>query len=414
MVFTIENLCEASRDGDIQTVRDIVTSKEVDINDTENNEWTPLMCAMDYNQAEIVRFLLTQPELQLDKRNSISETALHWACGTTVLRLFCQDRRCSPSVVNIKDFDGMTALMMAVYCGRLEIVKEMEKVEGIDFDTKDSRGRTLIEVARRRIKMAVAIEPASLNKYTAVLEYLLNRKKKTLKGMAANSVAKHLKNKEDIDALVDDQHILKSLKPFVADFIERLTFTIEDLYTACIAGNIQAVSDIVTSKEVDINDTDYCGNTPLYTPLMLAVESYHTEVVRFLLTQPELQLNKRNSDGRTALHWACWYNSDITIVRLLCQDKRCTPSVLNIEDNDGRTALMLAVYNGRLEIVKEMENVEGIDFDTKDKDGKSIIEVAIAMANMNNIKNTVEMLEYLHDRKEETLKKMAANSVTTY
>ena len=54
----------------------------------------------------------------------------------------------------------------------------------------------------------------------AVLKYLLDRKKNTLRGMAANSVAKLLKNKEDIDALVDDQHIPKSLKPLVADFFD--------------------------------------------------------------------------------------------------------------------------------------------------------------------------------------------------
>ena len=143
--------------------------------------------------------------------NFDGRTALHWACQTNsnvaVVRLFCQDRRCTPSVVNIKDNDGRTALMKAVYLGKLEIVKEMEKVEGIDFDTKDSDGRTLIEVARMRNN-------------TAVLEYLRDRKKNTLEGMAANSVAKRLKNKEDIDALVDDQHIPQSLKPLVADFFD--------------------------------------------------------------------------------------------------------------------------------------------------------------------------------------------------
>ena len=84
--------------------------------------------------------------------------------------------------------------MWAVYSGQLEIVKEMEKVEGIDFDTKDRYGRTLIEGARVRNN-------------TAVLEYLRDRKKNTLREVAAKIVAKHLENVEDIDALVDDQHI---------------------------------------------------------------------------------------------------------------------------------------------------------------------------------------------------------------
>ena len=53
---------------------------------------------------------------------------------------------------------------------------------------------------------------------TTLLEYPRDRKKRTLRVMAANRVAKYLENKEDIDALVDDQHIPQSLKPLVADF----------------------------------------------------------------------------------------------------------------------------------------------------------------------------------------------------
>ena len=213
MVNTIRNLCVACLYGDVLTVRDIVTSKEVDINNTNDDRLssTPLINAMLSNHTEVVRFLLTQPELQLDKRNSYGDTALHWACSNngmiSVVRLFCQDRRCTPSVVNIKNYHGRTALMVAVYFGQLEIVKEMETVEGTDFDTKDSNGRTLIEMAR-------------MMKRTAVLEYLRNRKKNTLKGMAANIVAKHLENKEEIDPLVDDQHVPKSLRPLVADFFD--------------------------------------------------------------------------------------------------------------------------------------------------------------------------------------------------
>ena len=62
--------------------------------------------------------------------------------------------------------------------------------------------------------------PSILEGKTAVLEYLLNRKKNTLEGIAASIVGKHLKNKEAIDVLVDDLHIPKSLKTLVADFID--------------------------------------------------------------------------------------------------------------------------------------------------------------------------------------------------
>ena len=107
--------------------------------------------------------------------------------------------------------------MVAVYWGQLEIVKELEKVEGIDFNTKNNDGKTLIEMARMN---PTNFPPSILKGKSAVLEYLLNRKKNTLEGIAASIVAKHHKNKEAIDVLVDDLHIPKSLKTLVADFID--------------------------------------------------------------------------------------------------------------------------------------------------------------------------------------------------
>merc|ERR1712126_23490 len=121
--------------------------------------------------------------------------------------------------------------------------------------------------------------------------------------------------------------------------------TVHSLCVACDVGNIQTVRDIVSSKEVDINGTDYYGDTPL----MRATLRDKTEVVRFLLTQSDLRLDKKDGGGFTALHMACYNNSKITVLRLLCQDRRCTPSVVNIKNNHGETALMRAVYFGQLE-----------------------------------------------------------------
>merc|ERR1712130_925046 len=117
--------------------------------------------------------------------------------------------------------------------------------------------------------------------------------------------------------------------------VNRMVFTIKNLCDACGDGNIQTVRDIVTSKEVDVNHTDYHGNTPL----MHAMDGNRTEVVRFLLNLPELELHKRNAHGMTALQRA-YNNSNVAVVRLFCQDRRCTPSVVNIKDTYGRTALM--------------------------------------------------------------------------
>ena len=60
--------------------------------------------------------------------------------------------------------------MVAVYWGQLEIVKELENVEGIDFNTKNIDDKTLIEIARMRT--GCCHSPGT----TVVFEYLLNRR----------------------------------------------------------------------------------------------------------------------------------------------------------------------------------------------------------------------------------------------
>ena len=77
--------------------------------------------------------------------------------------------------------------MVAVYCGYLDCVKEMDKLEGTNFRTKDDAGRTLVDVARQR-------------GHEVLLEYLLGRVE-TLEDIAAYNVAKYIDNEIDVGYL---------------------------------------------------------------------------------------------------------------------------------------------------------------------------------------------------------------------
>ena len=123
------------------------------------------------------------------------------------MKLLCQDSRCSPALVNKKGSYGHTALMKAVYWGygHLDIVKELDR-EGTDFFTKDSDGTTLIEVARM----------ARRRNHVEVLEYLLERPKvDTLQVIAAQNIARYVRNKADIETL----QIPVVMRQFLAGFV---------------------------------------------------------------------------------------------------------------------------------------------------------------------------------------------------
>merc|ERR1719471_2551820 len=94
-------------------------------------------------------------------------------------------------------------------------------------------------------------------------------------------------------------------------------------------------------------------------------------------------------------------------MKLLCQDSRCSPGVVNKKDRYGKTALMFAVHRGLLDIVKELDR-EGTDFFTKDRDGTTLIEMA-------RRRNKAEVLKYLMERpKVDTLKVIGAHNIARY
>ena len=127
-----------------------------------------------------------------------------------VLDKATKDRRCTPAVLNKKDIDGESPLIWAVKNGNLESLKEMEKLHGTNFHTKNSSGEGLVDVARRRIGKNYRKE-----EYLAVLEYLLNRKKvESLKELAAHSVACLVSCDDDLEKL----DVPLELHPWVAGF----------------------------------------------------------------------------------------------------------------------------------------------------------------------------------------------------
>ena len=414
--------------GDIKAVEDILDGGEVDINERDFIwEYTPLQKTMKTpNRDDILRRLLAHPLLELDKVDRENDgTALHYAAlinNASGVRLFCNDRRCTPRIVNMKDSGGNTALMVAVKKGHLDIVKELDKVEGTDFRPKDNCGDTLIEVARKQVAI---LEKRKAGKYieeddedggnensNEVLEYLLRRKVDSLEEIAAYNVAKHVDGEINVEAL-DIPLTLKTLvKEYLLERKKRMKLNTKELSFACSQGDIQAVEEILNRKDLEININD---SDPFYgTPLKCAMDSrtHNPNIVRKLLALPSLQLDTCDDKGNTALHKACFYFRGSCMISVFCQDRRCTPSILNKKNNDGETALMVAVGRLNLDIVKEFDKVESTDFCTMNKDGKTLIEVARMMKERvagctreGVVSESNQMFEYLEQRNKKVPKK---------
>ncbi|CAG5130342.1 unnamed protein product [Candidula unifasciata] len=107
--------------------------------------------------------------------------------------------------------------------------------------------------------------------------------------------------------------------------------------SACEHGHKLLVQMLV-GRGADVN----CRDTKRNTPLLISVQNHFTDIVQFLL-QNKADVNDCNSQGNTALMHAI-QNGSVRNVSFLLQFVKDREELLNVQNDEGLTALMLAVY----------------------------------------------------------------------
>jgi len=133
------------------------------------------------------------------------------------------------------------------------------------------------------------------------------------------------------------------------------------LHNACFNGHQDAVS-LLLANGANPGSTDASSSTPLH----FAAENGHTDCMR-ILVEYKVPIDARDEDGMTPLHQGVNYAD--TIQLLLSHD-----ADVNARDQYDTTALMLAVENGREDILRLLLS-SGADATVKNKDGLTVMEL---------------------------------------
>lgn len=140
------------------------------------------------------------------------------------------------------------------------------------------------------------------------------------------------------------------------------------------ASSESSISKETLKKEIAMK-TIQDGKTYKQGMLIDAVMAGEIEEVKSILKMPDLDINEKDSNGETALHWATGYQvghdaehlkliSEIKIVRLLLKHK----ADVNIKNNSGDTALINASHYCETDMIQllldykanvTLENTEG-------------------------------------------------------
>jgi len=199
-------------------------------------------------------------------------------------------------------------------------------------------------------------------------------------------VATHLLKKEFFDVAAQPDSLSQHLQIFVHNiqqvaseklFKKIINMTDDNgnnvLHYALSHGQIKIVEVLLQLEGLDVNH----GNQAGYTPSMLAAlcnteSDYQQNIFRRLFTLSDV--NKRAKEaGQTALMLACSH-SKVNTCKLLME---CGAHV-NLQDDDGSTALMCAAEENQSQIVKLLLDHPDCKPEITDKDGSTALSIALS------------------------------------
>lgn len=193
-------------------------------------------------------------------------------------------------------------------------------------------------------------------------------------------------------------HAIKADKLSMVKFLIKLNANIhhrdKKLSTPCYLSVLYSSFEIFKLL-VDSGSEINMQNRFKRTPLMKAVYLCFEDKTKYLLQQPNIKVNLLDSNGRNALHMACWGNGGgrkgKIIKNQIYGDFCCIiPDLLkygaNVEekDRDGNTPLMVSCSTNALDCVKYW-NENGYSFDHINLYGENPLMISSRYGNSSKI-----------------------------
>ena len=368
----------ASRSGALTTVKMLVEAG-ADVRATDAKRATCLMFAAYYGHTDTVRYLVGLPEVDLNHRDTKSNTALHLAVhlnNADVVEVLID----AGADVEIKA-EGHSPLHVATISGQLTTMTELIKA-GADVRATDA-------------KRATCLIFAAYHGHTDTVIYLVGLPEVDLNHQGCENCtalyfAVKRKHADVVEVLIDAG----------ADIETKNDKGHSPLHGASISGELTTMKQLVKAG-ADVRATD----AKRATCLTLAASFGHTDTVRYLVCLPEVDLNHQGTKSFTALHFAV-HKAHADVVQVLIDagvdieaknDKGHSPLHMasflgalttmkqlvkagaDVRATDAKryTCLRLAAFGGHTDAVRYLVSLPEVDLNHRDSYHRTALQVAV-------------------------------------
>lgn len=388
--------------GQIKVIEKLLSATpKADVNAVAEGGWTPIMFAIFFNQIDILKRLLAEtPKANVNAMTVDGKTPLMFAAvygRTEALKILLAEK--DPKVeINLKNSEQDTALILAAGFGHSDIVEILLNADPkADIESRALYGKTALMVAAERgkvdsIKALLAASPkADVNAigdegWTALMYAVENNQVDTLEFLLTVD-----NPKVDLRAVNQEGEtaLMLAAKYGLLEMVQKLYAADPNPIKGKLALEIAAENN--QGSVIHFLQNALKITLPKFSPLILAAEfGDYSEIAELLAADPKPDIEARNEDGKTALSVAVKMGR-LPIIGYLLQ--RADPKAdIETRDDEDKTPLMIAAKHGQLGSIKVLLSFnQKANVNAVTKTGWTPIMYAIQGGHLPTLKLLLEM-----------------------